>query len=118
MINNFLVRIKDRFRDWLRGTSPLLGGVGRSSKWPKIRADFLKLNPNCEVCGGNKKISIHHKKPFHLFPELETSPDNLISLCEKNGCHLRFGHLYSFLSYNPDIEADASDWYLKIKTRP
>src|SRR3990167_1179028 len=110
--------IFQRIKDWLRGTSPLLGGAGRSTKWPSVRKAFLAGHPYCEVCGGNKKISIHHKKPFHLFPELELLPNNLISLCEKKGCHLRFGHLYSFLSYNPDIEADASDWYLKIKTRP
>lgn len=110
-----IFKIIQWIKDWWRGI-PSLGG--RSSQWPKTRKAFLAKNPYCAVCGTNKKISCHHKKPFHLFPELENDPSNLISLCEKNGCHLRFGHLYSFLSYNPDIEKDAEIYYKKIKTRP
>ena len=46
----------------------------RSYEWSKIRNEFLKENPTCAACGRNKKLEIHHIKPFHLNPELELDP--------------------------------------------
>ena len=108
-------KIKDLFR------IGMLGAVSRSSKWPKVRAEFIKLYPTCEVCGGNKKIEVHHMAPFHIYPELELEPSNLITLCESknNGvnCHLFFGHLGNFKKYNPTVVNDSKTWKLKILNR-
>jgi len=97
-------------------------GAKRSNKWPAARKAFLKDHPNCAVCGGNKKVEVHHKRPFHLHPELELDPSNFITLCEekKDGvnCHLMVGHLGSFKSFNVDVEADAKTWNAKFKGRP
>ena len=75
-------------------------------------------HPNCAVCGGNKKVEVHHKHPFHVHPELELEPSNFITLCEndKDGvnCHLLFGHLGNFKSVNLSVEADAENWKNKI----
>jgi hypothetical protein len=94
----------------------------RSGKWPTVRKAFLKDHPNCAVCGGNKKVEVHHKHPFHVHPELELEPTNFISLCEndKDGvnCHLLFGHLGNFKSVNLSVEADAENWNKKITYRP
>jgi hypothetical protein len=92
----------------------------RSDKWPEVRKAHLLLFPTCAVCGTKKLLQVHHKKPFHLEPELELDPNNLITLCEDTGhnCHLVFGHLDSFESYNPDVVADAAAWNLKIASRP
>ena len=53
---------------------------------------------------------------------LELDPANLIVLCEnwKDGvcCHLLFGHLGSFKSFNVDVVADAKLWHDKITNRP
>lgn len=67
-------------------------GKKRSSKWDKVRDDFIKLNPSCAVCGSTKNLQVHHKKPFHLFPELELDVNNLVTLCEgkKPGLVKRF----------------------------
>ena len=84
-------------------------GVARSSQWPTTRKNHLRLHPFCAVCGRLKDISVHHKKPFHLFPELETSPDNLITLCQGEviNCHFVFGHCFlNWNCYNPNVEED------------
>lgn len=94
----------------------------RSPHWPRARADYLRLHPVCEVCGGSEKLNVHHIKPFHLHPDLELDPNNFITLCEadKGGvnCHLHFGHLGNFRSFNVDVRADAATWRDKIKSRP
>lgn len=94
----------------------------RSSKWPLTRAAHLKDHPVCEVCGGMKKIEVHHIRPFHLHPDLELDPANLITLCEDDddgvNCHLFFGHLGNFRSFNVTVAADAAAWRRKIGNRP
>ena len=97
-------------------------GPGRSNKWPGVRAAFLKDHNECAVCEGKLKLEVHHKKPFHLHPELELDPTNFITLCEEKAdginCHLSFGHLGSFKSFNINVDDDAKMWNDKIKNRP
>jgi 5-methylcytosine-specific restriction protein A len=97
-------------------------GSKRSSRWPSCRRQFLRQNPTCAVCGGKKKLEVHHKKPFHLHPALELDFENLITLCEnkKDGvnCHLLFGHLGNFKSFNKNVDTDAALWNKKIDGRP
>lgn len=97
-------------------------GSKRSSRWPSVRRAHLKKNPACAVCGSKKNLEVHHKMPFHLDPGLELNPDNLITLCESKGdgvnCHLLFGHLGSFKSFNQTVEQDAKDWNTKLGGRP
>ena len=96
-------------------------GKKRSSHWPTVRKDFLEKNSTCAVCGGKEKLEVHHKKPFHLHPELELDPNNLITLCESkhNGvnCHLLFGHLGNFKCVNENVEDDTAEWKEKIADR-
>jgi hypothetical protein len=97
-------------------------GEHRSNLWPRIRKAWLAKYPRCQVCGGKKKLEVHHKQPFHLHPDLELSYDNLITLCEskQNGlsCHQLIGHLGDFHSINVGVETDAQIWANKIKGRP
>ena len=53
-------------------------GMARSPKWPGVEKLHLKFHPVCEACGSDKKLNVHHKKPFHLFPQLELDMNNLI----------------------------------------
>ena len=87
---------------------------GRSSQWAKIRKEHLLKNPKCEWCEGTKKLEVHHIKPFHLHPELELDPNNLITLCEtKTECHLLHGHLGSWQKENPAILQECQERKLK-----
>ena len=95
-------------------------GKQRSTHWPKVREAHLHQQPDCQVCGVTKNVTVHHLQPFHLFPSLELDPLNLITLCEGPGvnCHLLFGHLNNFSSYNVDCLEDAEAWREKIEQRP
>jgi len=93
----------------------------RSSKWAKVREQFLKENPACAVCGSTKKLEAHHIIPFHLCPERELDPTNLIPLCESKrygiNCHLLFGHLGCYTSFNETVVSDAAAWNKKLSSR-
>jgi 5-methylcytosine-specific restriction endonuclease McrA len=78
----------------------------RSPHWPAVEHAHLKEQPVCACCGSDKKLNVHHKKPFHLFPELELEPTNLITLCMDKECHLLLGHGDNFKDYNPNVEED------------
>ena len=94
----------------------------RSPKWQTVRKKFLAKNPTCALCDGKDVLEVHHIKPFHLHPELELDEKNLIVLCEskKNGisCHLAFGHLGKYESYNETVKEDVIIWNNKLKNRP
>jgi len=90
----------------------------RSSKWPTVRKNFLIQNSKCAVCNGKDKLEVHHISPFHISPELELDPSNLITLCEsrKKGltCHLLIGHLGNYKNINKDVIEDSSIWNKKL----
>ena len=83
----------------------------RSPRWNEARAEHLKKHPACAACGAVVNLQVHHCRPFHLFPELELDPHNLITLCEQagpKGCHLRIGHLGKWRDYNPGVRKTAA----------
>ena len=109
------------FTEWINQTfgfadysAERLGGVPRSPLWPGVRAAHLKLQPNCAICGGNKKITVHHRLPFHIDKSLELNPQNLITLCEGAGNgnhHLIYGHWGNYATkWNPSIDVDTAKW--------
>ena len=104
--------------DFVQGKAPLT--AKRSSSWPKIRKAFLIQNQCCAVCGKTRSLEVHHIIPFHVRPDLELELTNLIVLCEgvTTNCHLFFGHLNNYVSYNVAVREDALTWNHKIKTRP
>jgi 5-methylcytosine-specific restriction protein A len=91
---------------------------GRSGRWPGIRKEHLKQEPTCRVCGGIDDLEVHHILPFLLAPTLELSESNLITLCNKHSCHLLFGHLGNFKSWNNRVREMSNDMLKKIKGRP
>lgn len=94
--------------------------VLRSPHWPPVRAAHLAQHPFCAACGGKEHLQVHHKKPVHLFPELELEPTNLVTLCEGpgRGCHFIFGHLYSWFSFNKNVDKDAARMLRQVMRRP
>lgn len=94
-------------------------GVARSPKWAKVRAAHLAEHPECVACGARTMLEVHHVKPFHLFPELELDPQNLMTLCQCPGhnCHLMFGHSLNWAAYNPHAVTDAVVFRERVRTR-
>jgi 5-methylcytosine-specific restriction endonuclease McrA len=95
-------------------------GHERSSEWRKVAKEHLKHQPACAACGyRGKKRQVHHIKPFHLHPQLELDPDNLITLCSARGRehHLLLGHLDEWASYNEHIRTDVKRFYRKTSAQ-
>jgi 5-methylcytosine-specific restriction endonuclease McrA len=89
----------------------------RSPKWSTVRKNHIKNNPYCIACGATTKLEVHHKIPVHISPELELDPENLVTLCA-DPCHLMFGHLKNFKSYNEEVVEDCYVYNNKVKNRP
>lgn len=87
------------YHDYLVGAK----ATKRHKDWNDKRIEKVRKTPFCEFCKGVKLLQVHHKKPFHLWPELEMEDDNLCVLCEANRCHVMAGHLGNYKSYNPLI---------------
>lgn len=85
----------------------IVAGKTRSPEWPKCRRLFLESEGNgkCFICGTTKLLNVHHKKPYHLFPQLELEPSNFITLCETptHNCHFIVGHCLDWTMYNPKV---------------
>jgi hypothetical protein len=86
----------------------------RSDRWPAVRAAFIKKHPECEACGSRKNLNVHHIKPFHLNPELELDPGNLITLCRTH--HFTIGHKSNWKKENPNCRQDARLYREKSKS--
>jgi 5-methylcytosine-specific restriction endonuclease McrA len=89
-------------------------GHSRSPEWESVARAHLQIEPACMACGyKGKGLQVHHIKPFHLFPELELDPNNLITLCEIKGRdhHLLIGHLDNWESYNLNVRTDVKRFH-------
>jgi 5-methylcytosine-specific restriction endonuclease McrA len=89
----------------------------RSPKWSSVRKQHLSSQPNCAACGRDKKLEVHHIEPVHLNPDRELDPSNLITLCD-DPCHLLFGHLLDYKSWNKDVVNDCAVYLNKVKNKP
>lgn len=101
--------------------------VKRSPKWVSVRKKHLKNNGFCVACGATEHLQVHHLKPFHLFPELELEPSNLITLCEKviqdedttnDNHHLVLGHRGNFHKNNENVLKDINNYRVKKANLP
>jgi len=97
--------------DRITGKAP--PGARRASGWPKFRKAFISNHPECLICGREKKVEAHHIVPFHLAPDLELDPENLLALCRR--CHLFVGHLGAWERFNPSARADSYYWRARFE---
>jgi 5-methylcytosine-specific restriction protein A len=95
-------------------------GIHRSPLWPRVRLAKLREQPACAATGIKTELEVHHIRPFHLHPELELDPSNLIVLTEHASfnAHFWIGHLGDWRSFNVDVIADAARLLEKIHGRP
>jgi 5-methylcytosine-specific restriction enzyme A len=93
-------------------------GKPRSPHWPAVRKAHILAHPTCAACGAREKVEVHHIQPFHLFPERELDPANLITLCESStrACHLCIGHGGDYARYyNSQVVTDAAVWLTMLR---
>lgn len=108
----FIARSKALARRTTQRAKDLSRGITRprSDRWDTVRDNHLKSNPWCAACGCRDvtRLNVHHRRPFHLFPELELDPANLMTLCETSRrCHLDIGHEGNWKSWNPAVNEQA-----------
>lgn len=88
--------------------------IERAGGWGTFRRGIIEASPICAACGGTRRLQVHHKRPYHLFPELELVEDNCIVLCDdgpgRMSCHHVIGHGGNWMSYNPCVVADAENF--------
>lgn len=88
----------------------------RSSEWKTVRKLHLDREDHCQACNKTSKLEVHHIIPVHINKTLELEPSNLITLCER--CHLVFGHLSDYRSWNENVVEDSSHYSKKVRNRP
>jgi hypothetical protein len=88
----------------------------RSANWKIIRRQHLGENPFCSGCKKTDKLEVHHIEPYHVNPNRELDPSNLITLCKS--CHFTIGHLMDWNSWNIDVIMDCKVYLNKVKNRP
>ena len=112
-----ILRLWYLVQDWFRGGK--FGGL-RSAKWSDVRNAHIRANPLCAACGCKSTLlkanEVHHVQVYHLNPELELDPNNLITLCRVH--HLWLGHLGNWKSWNVSVKEDATTFLTKVKNRP
>lgn len=91
----------------------VVGGVPRSPRWERVRDEHLAKEPECRACGRAHTLQVHHRKPFHLHPELELDPDNLMTLCAL--CHLCLGHCGDWRLFNAQVDMDVANHRSSVK---
>jgi len=104
---------------WLR--EHLIKPLERSPEWGAVRAKHLERQPACQNCGRKglmAGLQVHHIVPFHVQPDLELEPSNLITLCSNRECHMEKGHAGDFRSWNPLVIEDCRYWSGKRRSRP
>lgn len=97
----------------------------RSPEWPRVRAEHLKQHPECAACGWkgigkeHRGLVVHHLRPFHIAPELELSPDNLVTACGSDhwNCHFRIFHLGRWDCWNEHAIEDAAYFRKRLESR-
>ena len=99
--------------NWLKNK---ISDYSRSPKWSSVRKEHLKNQSICQACWRKNDLQVHHIIPYHLDPNNELNPNNLITLC--SDCHLLLGHLMDYKSWNVNVVEDCKQLSLKIKNRP
>jgi 5-methylcytosine-specific restriction endonuclease McrA len=82
--------------------------ASRSPEWRAVEKHKVATQGTCEICGSTKRLQVHHVEPFHVEPDKELDPSNLVVLCmDTNECHFRVGHGggqgHGWRGWNPKI---------------
>lgn len=118
-VRDFAVADIHSWEEAVRSHLPHLMESRRSPHWRRVRSEHLLKHQSCAACGVTKNLEVHHILPFHMFPEKELVPSNLITLCEtpNRNCHFLFGHALHWQAYNPTVVEDAARMLITIQNR-
>jgi hypothetical protein len=97
--------------------------VRRNAAWERESHKHVKAHPRCEVCGEKLKIvngrcnlEVHHRFPYHLYPEREMDPRYWHVLCRApHDCHRLWGHFGDFKLFNPLLKECIAIWAFMVR---
>lgn len=96
----------------------------RSPHWEQLERDIVAKHPYCAATGKEPEhndgliLNVHHIRPYHLRPELELEPTNLIVLMGGVlAVHLWLGHLGDWHSFNPHVVEQAAEFLKQVRSR-
>lgn len=84
--------------------NPIPEFAPRNQAWERESKKFREEHPNCLVCGSKVDCQVHHKYPFHLYPDREMDPKYWRTLCRVH--HLLVGHGMNWANFNPHVDED------------
>jgi 5-methylcytosine-specific restriction protein A len=118
-IRDFAIADIHAWEEAMRSHLPHMMESRRSPQWRRVRQNHIAHFPSCAACGVTKNLEVHHVLPFHVFPEKELDPTNLLTLCEtpSHNCHFLFGHCLHWQAYNPNVIEDAARIFASIQSR-
>jgi len=87
----------------------------RDPKWKKVSHLWLLDHPECLVCGTRENCEVHHKYPFHLYPELELDTRFFRTLCRPH--HYEIGHGRDWKAFNPDVDQTIQEIHAVLTSR-
>lgn len=76
----------------------------RHPQWERESSLWKRDHP-CAVTGETESGTVHHIRPFHLFPESKMDPANWITL--RADWHFYLGHAGNWSNWNPSVKDDA-----------
>lgn len=89
--------------------------IRNSREYRIIKAQHLRNNPRCIICGAIKGRVVHHKNNMSYFPELTCDLENLVTLCDYRAkdCHGLF-HITMMGSYRKKCTEKDFENFIKI----
>jgi hypothetical protein len=114
---NWIGRFFIKHDEVLTAKTVFIAEAARDHRWHAFKNKIIE-GKRCSICGSDKNLTGHHKKPFFQYPELELDPENIEVLCENpsRNCHFVFGHLMNWQTYNDDL-ANTITYFQLIKNR-
>ena len=86
--------------------------TGRSPRWPAFVHQLLRERPLCEGCGRRSETG-HHVIPFHVRPDLELDPGNVVPVCPP--CPFVVCHGGNWQLYIPTARADLAAHLARVR---
>lgn len=104
---NLEARDRERRASWHHHTD-LWTDMYTSPKWQALRAQQLREQPQCEMCG-DKATEVHHIVPHNGDWTLFLEPSNLMSIC--HSCHVKETARESREKFKARQESRRKLWY-------
>ena len=107
------------FKRAISATSSSGSAIGQILGYGLARVQTAKRRDDVEKAMEESMMEVvpkPHKRPHHLWPELELVRSNVKVMCRR--CHFLIGHFSDWSSFNKDVDTDCYNLSNKVANRP